>query len=46
MRDAIARTVFWKFRLAPLRSVPRRTLSCFEGTQAARPSGDSATAPR
>ncbi len=46
MREAMARTVFWKLRFAPLRSEPRITLSCFEGTQAVEPSGDSATAPR
>ena len=46
MREVMARTVFWKLRLAPLRSVPRLTLSCLEGTQALQPSGDSAIAPR
>ena len=42
-REVIARTVFWKSRFAPLRSVPRWTLSCFEGTQAL---GRRARAPR
>ena len=46
MREVMARTVFWKLRFEPLRSEPRRMLSCFEGTQAVAPSGDSATAPR
>ncbi len=36
MRELMARTVFWKFRLPPLRSVPRLMLSCLDGTQAAR----------
>ena len=34
MRELIARTVFWKLRPRPSRSVPRWTLSCFDGTQA------------
>ena len=40
MRELIARTVFWKLRLPPLRSVPRLMLSFFDGTQAEAPSGE------
>ena len=39
MRELIARTVFWKLRLSPLRSVPRAMLSCFDGTDAHRAVG-------
>ena len=46
IRELIERTVFWKFRLPPLRSVPRLTLSFFEGTQPDRPSGEITTGPR
>ena len=45
-RELIARTVFWKFRFAPLRSVPRAMLSCFDGTHAVVPSGEITSAPR
>ena len=41
MRELMARTVFWKSRFWPLRRVPRRTLSCLEGTQALAPFGDT-----
>ena len=46
IRELIARTVFWKSRLRPSRSVPRAMLSCFEGTHACVPSGEIAAAPR
>ena len=39
-------TVFWKFRLAPLRSVPRLMLSFLDGTQAELPSGEITAGPR
>ena len=40
MRELIARTVFWKLSAWPSRRVPRLTLSCLDGTQAERPSGE------
>ena len=46
MRELMARTVFWRFRLPPLRSVPRLTLSFFDGTQADVPSGEITAGPR
>ena len=46
MRELIARTLFWKFRPWALRSVPRLMLSCLEGTQALRPSGEITAAAR
>jgi hypothetical protein len=47
MRELMARTVFWKSSACwPLRSVPRLMLSCLDGTQALRPSGEMTAAPR
>ena len=44
--ELMARTVFWKFSGWPLRSVPRLMLSCLDGNQALRPSGEITAAPR